>query len=241
MAKGCDYSWGRPTISGLRNAGISFVCRYLSYDNTGKNISRSEAQALQGAGIGIVTNWEWGARDALSGATLGHRHATDAANMLASVGAPGNAVVYFSVDFDVQPSDLHAVAAYADACVGVLGSNRVGIYGGWYVCQALNARSTCKYYWQTYAWSGGRWSVAAAIRQVQNNVYVGGAQVDIDQSVVGDIGMWGQAAQQGHATFGVVTAGPWDPTPAILDVATALGTATNVLNNWANNLKLMRK
>lgn len=239
MAKGVDYSWGRPSMSGLRAAGVTFACRYLSYDTSGKNLSRSEANALQGAGIGIVTNWEWGAADALGGASVGHRHATDAANMLSSVGAPSNAVIYFSVDFDVQPTDLHAVAAYADACVGVLGSNRVGIYGGYYLCQALNARGTCRYYWQTSAWSGGRWSVAAAIRQVQYGVYIGGGQVDIDESVVADIGMWGQ--QPGQASFGVVTAGPWDPTPAILDVAKYLYTGVNVLNNWANNFRIMRK
>ena len=38
--QGLDYGWGRPSPSVLRAKGISFVCRYVSWDDTGKNLTR---------------------------------------------------------------------------------------------------------------------------------------------------------------------------------------------------------
>jgi hypothetical protein len=55
---GVDYAWGRPSVSSLKNAGVKFAARYLSYDTTGKNLTRSEAAALSRAGIWIVVVWE---------------------------------------------------------------------------------------------------------------------------------------------------------------------------------------
>src|ERR1044072_5426423 len=78
VRSGVDYSWARPSPSGLRAAGYTFAVRYLSFDTTGKNLSASEARALQAAGIDLVSNWESGASDALKGRTRGVSDAQEA-------------------------------------------------------------------------------------------------------------------------------------------------------------------
>src|SRR4051812_28056313 len=58
---GVDYSWARPSPSGLRAAGYTFAARYLADDTDashGKILFRPEANALRAAGVDIVSNWE---------------------------------------------------------------------------------------------------------------------------------------------------------------------------------------
>lgn len=208
MAKGCDYSWGRPTMSGLQNAGITFAVRYVSHDNTGKNLTRGEANALRASGIDVVTNYEFAERGPLNGRAQGINDASFSINAALDVGAPSQAPVYFSVDFDAQDGDMRQIAAYFDGAASAIGWERVGCYGGYRVIANMAATNRCKYFWQTYAWSGGRWHPAAQLRQVQNGVSIGGADVDIDQSMSGDYGGWG-----GPHTSAVPVAnnaGPWD-------------------------------
>src|SRR3954469_24532642 len=75
VASGIDYSYGRPSTAAIKAAGYSFVCRYVSYNTTGKNINKSEANSLRAAGISIVINWENVATDALKGYDTGATHA----------------------------------------------------------------------------------------------------------------------------------------------------------------------
>jgi Domain of unknown function (DUF1906) len=65
--KGGDYSFARPSISELKKAGITFVCRYLSH-SPAKNLTLKEAEELSAAGIDIVSIWE----DTATRATEGH-------------------------------------------------------------------------------------------------------------------------------------------------------------------------
>ncbi|HEY8482571.1 MAG TPA: glycoside hydrolase domain-containing protein, partial [Spirillospora sp.] len=55
---GVDYSWGRPGVAALKRAGVKFVCRYLSHDTTGKNLTRAEAEELSDAGTWLVVVWQ---------------------------------------------------------------------------------------------------------------------------------------------------------------------------------------
>lgn len=235
MAKGCDYSWARPNLGALRAAGIAFACRYVSHDNTGKNLTRGEADALKASGIDIVTNWEFAERAPLNGRAQGVADAANAINMAGDLGAPSHAPVYFSVDFDAQDADMHQIAAYFDGATATIGWERVGIYGGLRVIEYMANTNRCKYFWQTYAWSGGRWDGRANIRQVQNDVYIGGGQVDIDQSMTGDYGSWsGVTVQSG---IGVVSAGAWDPSPFLQGAGDWLNQAAARLNEQAQLIR----
>lgn len=227
MAKGCDYSWGRPNLNSLRNAGIEFAIRYVSPDNTGKNLTAGEANALRATGIDVVTNWEFAPLAPLNGRAQGISDAARGINMANAIGAPNGSAIYFSVDFDAQDSDIHAVAAYIDGATATIGYDRVGVYGGYRVIANMAATNRCKYFWQTYAWSGGRWHGAAQLRQIQNDVTIGGAQVDIDQSMAADIGSWG----------GVSSAPPQSTTPAgDWNLANPLRTIGNWFNGAARDL-----
>jgi Domain of unknown function (DUF1906) len=229
MAKGCDYSWARPNLNALRGAGITFACRYLSYDRSGKNLTRAEALRLQGTGIAPVSNWEWQERDVLGGRARGVQHARDAAAQHAACGGPLDRPIYFSVDFDLQPADVRQAAAYFDGVNSVIGAERTGVYGGLFTVSSMFATNRAKWIWQTSAWSRGQWHPRAHIRQVSYGVWVGGGQVDIDQSFGQDFGQWGAVAPTGGERN--VETGDYNMRPWLEVLGTQMGGAGNILGD----------
>ncbi len=187
---GVDYAWGRPSLSGLKADGYEFVVRYLSYDTTGKNLSPGEAQAIIGAGLDVVSNLEWGAQDALQGYNLGVQHAQAADSQARADGMPSGRPIYFSIDFDAQPSQQGAINAYFDGVASVIGRDRTGAYGGYGVISRLFDDGKIAWGWQTYAWSYGQWDSRAHLRQIQNGIGPGG-EMDKDQAMTADFGQWG--------------------------------------------------
>lgn len=187
--EGYDYVSG-PSVSGLKGAGAHFVARYISTPGNPKNLTLHEVAALHAARIDIVTVFETIANEALLGEAQGRIDAVSAGKQLVALGAPKNAVVYFAVDFDATDIQQHAINAYLFGASQVLGHDRVGVYGGfWVVKRALDAK-VCKYAWQTYAWSGGQWDPRAQLRQVQNGVHVVNAETDRDEAMAADFGQW---------------------------------------------------
>ena len=218
-ATGVDYSWARPSPSGLKSEGYTFAARYLSYDNTGKNLSKGEADALWAAGVDVVANWENSATAALNGYSQGVSDAQAADGQANADGIPAGRPIYFSVDFDASPGDQTAIDAYFDGIASVIGLARTGAYGGYYVIQRLFDAGKIKWGWQTYAWSGGQWDSRAQFRQVQNGITAAGDAncCDEDQAVVADFGQW-------HA------APPENPPRGYLDSAGCAGIA-----GWAQD------
>jgi hypothetical protein len=191
-ATGVDYSWARPSPSGLKSAGYTFACRYLSDDTTGKNLSKSEATALWNAGVDVVANWENSATAALDGYNQGVSDAKAAESQATADGIPAGRPIYFSVDFDATPGDQTAINSYFDGVVSVIGLARAGAYGGYYVIERLFNANKITWGWQTYAWSGGQWDSRAQVRQVQNGITAAGDSdcCDEDQAVAADFGQW---------------------------------------------------
>jgi hypothetical protein len=193
--KGIDYAWGRPRPSTLRADGYTFAARYLSYDTTGKNLTRGEADALRAAGVDVVANWEWGATDALRGFDEGASEAREAERQANDCGIPAGRPIYFSVDFDATPGDQAAINSYFDGVASVLGRERTGAYGGYWVISRLFDAHKIQYGWQTYAWSGGNWDSRAQMQQYNNGIVVDGVGSDQDRSVAADFGQWGYRAK----------------------------------------------
>jgi hypothetical protein len=191
-ATGVDYSWARPSPSGLKSGGYTFAARYLSYDTTGKNLSSAEAKALWAAGVDVVANWEQTAQAALNGYNQGVSDAKAADSQANGDGIPSGRPIYFSVDFDATPGDQTAINAYFDGVASVIGLARTGAYGGYYVIQRLFNASKIKWGWQTYAWSGGQWDSRAQLRQVLNGITAAGDAncCDKDEAVATDFGQW---------------------------------------------------
>jgi hypothetical protein len=72
----------------------------------------------------------------------------------------------------------------------VLGPGRVGVYGSYATVAHCAAAGTAAWFWQTYAWSGGRWHPAAHLQQYRNNVALAGGTVDLTRAVTTDYGQW---------------------------------------------------
>jgi hypothetical protein len=186
---GVDYSFARPSPASLRAAGFSFAVRYLS-DYAQKNITRAEADALMAAGIDVVANWEGdGHNEILDGWAGGVHAASVGAAEAAAAGMPSGRPIYFSIDFDAQPSQQAAVNAFMDGAASVIGRGRVGAYGSYGVITRLFDAGKITWGWQTYAWSYGQWNGRAQLRQVDNSAACGGG-CDIDQAIASDFGQW---------------------------------------------------
>jgi hypothetical protein len=189
---GVDYSWARPSPAGLKADGYEFVSRYLSYGSSGKNLTKGEADGLKAAGLDIVCNWEEGAEDALGGYATGVAHAQAAQAQAVADGMPADRPIYFSLDFDAQPSQQAALNDYFDGVASVIGRSRTGAYGGYSAVNRLFNAGKITWAWQTYAWSYGQWDPRAQVRQIQNDILNG--QADKDQSMVADFGQWGPSS-----------------------------------------------
>ncbi|SRR6266550_1744952 len=189
MAFGLDYVTG-PPVASMKAAGVSFVCRYLSYVNNltqVKLLTPAEAKGLSAAGIAIVSNYEWYANRALEGTASGVQDAHIAAGQHEACGGPANRPIYFSVDVDVDGSQT---VDYFKGIASVIGKSRTGAYGSYRVLEYLFNAGLITWGWQTYAWSGGAWEPRAHIQQYQNGVSMSGHSVDYNRSMHIDYGQW---------------------------------------------------
>jgi hypothetical protein len=193
---GCDMA-AMVAPSSIVSMGYQFVCRYVSGGNS-KDITSSEASALQAAGLDIVLVWETSGlagTDVSDPMSQGVTDATAAESEAASVGAPSTRPIYFAVDFDASSSDESAVNAYFQGVASVIGLSRTGVYGGYYIVNELFNSGLVEWGWQTYAWSSGQWDARAQLRQTQDDIDNG--QLDADQGVAADFGQWGPGAPAG--------------------------------------------
>src|SRR5437868_1605117 len=165
---GVDYAWGRPGVPALKEAGAKFVCRYLSHDTTGKNLTRAEAEQLSEGGLWLVVVWETMASRALAGRPGGATDAEHAAKQAQHCGMPPDRPIYFAVDFDAASRQQSAINAYLDGVASVLGRDRVGLYAGYWPLKRAFDTEKITYGWQTYAWSGGNWDFRAQLQQYSN-------------------------------------------------------------------------
>jgi hypothetical protein len=206
MAFGLDFAWSKPSITAILNGGYTFVLRYLSYDNTGKNLTLSEANGYKSAGLGVASNWEYSASAALNGYSQGVADAKEALAQHNAVGGAAGRPIYFSVDWDVTDAQKPVVGNYFRGVASVIGLARTGAYGGYHVIKYLLDNHLITWAWQTYAWSGGLWDTRAHIRQIQNGITVGTATngCDRNQSMVADFGQW-NATQGGLSVADVNT------------------------------------
>ena len=211
IAKGLDFSFARPDASCLARNGYSFVCRYVwtSYrpgdpSYPGKMLTKAEADRYKTAGLRIVSNFEsWTGRP-LDGYAAGVADAKTAVANTVAAGGPANAVIYFSVDIDTRSlssTQLSTIANYFRGAASVVGLPRVGIYGGVHIVRLIANSGLAKWFWQTYAWSGGVWDSRAHIRQVRNGVLVCGGDTDINEQHLPLIGAWGEASAASNLVF----------------------------------------
>jgi hypothetical protein len=187
---GIDYAYGAPDLGRLKAAGNTFVGRYLG-GNPDKDLTRQQAMTLDQAGLATIIVFEARAQGALGGHTQGIIDSVRAQEQLNEIGGNAkHAPVYFACDWEVQPEQTPAIRDYLAACKAQLGHDRVGIYGGYPVVHELMSLDNVKYGWQTLAWSEGRWSPHAQVRQIQIEVNGFGIVYDVDRALAADFGQW---------------------------------------------------
>lgn len=147
----------------------------------------SEVRALKLAKMGLVLVYEFDSHRALHGKAAGVADAKTAQAQLNALGLK-TAPVYFAVDFDATPGDQAAINQYLMGAASVLGWQRVGVYGSYWVVSRALAAKVCKYGWETYAWSGTNVDSKAHLFQYKNGQRVGGVSVDLDRALQADFG-----------------------------------------------------
>lgn len=197
MSEGVDYSWARPGGQTLKEAGKSFAVRYLYPDGQGgKGLDASELADLQSKGIEVPVVFESYASRAKEGRAAGKKDAETSQAELVRLGLPTAMPIYFAVDYDAPESDQGAIDEYLRGCADVIGYDRVGVYGGYWVIKRCDQNNTAKWLWQTYAWSGGNWWSGNHIEQYKNGQELNGA-VDFNRSKQDN---YGQPSKFGGAT-----------------------------------------
>ncbi len=190
--QGVDYSFTRPSPSGLKAAGYDFAIRYVG-GSASKDITASEAQALQAAGLDIIIVYEGSATRMQSGYNAGVSDANTAVTQATAAGAPQNFFCYFACDFDAQSSDQTTINAYLDGAASILGVQRVGFYGGYYPLKGVLDAGKAAKGWQTTAWSYGLTDFRISLYQYASNVALPGDpsnEFDQDEGYGTDLGQW---------------------------------------------------
>jgi hypothetical protein len=177
---GIDYAWGTKPYDTFKAQGFKFAMRYLSHD-AGKDLSAAERDALWKRGIKVGLVWESTAGRALQGFDAGLADAEFAKQRCNALGLK-DIPVYFAVDFDATEAQKPVIAKYLLGAVKALGHTRVGVYGGYYVVKYMHDHAVCRWFWQTYAWSGGHVHAHAHVYQHKNGVSVGGLSCDLNKA-----------------------------------------------------------
>lgn len=207
--EGVDYSWARPGGQALKNAGKHFAVRYLYQDGQGgKGLDPSELADLTANGIEVPVVYESTAARALDGREAGKYDARVAQDALQAVGLPTGMPIYFAVDFDSTEGQQGPIDEYLRGCADIIGVGRVGIYGGYYPVMRSKNNGTAKWFWQTYAWSGGQVLDGIHLYQYRNGQNLNGA-VDFCQAFQDN---YGQPSKSGGAQ--PVAPTPSNPAPA---------------------------
>lgn len=161
-----DYSWAKPDPACLRANGYVGVMRYLSWDRTGKNLTREEATRLHAAGLWIGLNWEQSGNWAefAGGYGAGERNGIEAARQANALGAPASVPIFVSADYGAPRDHWETIDAYLRGFNAGSG-RRVGFYGQGNLADWLLDRGVIGWIWQTNATAWGGVSRRAVLTQ----------------------------------------------------------------------------
>lgn len=224
--EGVDFSGSRPGGLCLRLSGKQFAGRYFGAGGSWKHATRAEVDALTKMDVAIFSLVEGATQDANLGYSKGVEHARLGHNGALAAGMPSYRPLYFAVDWDASTAQLANVARYMDGAASVIGRDRVGAYGGYRTIDYLWSKGKASWFFQTYAWSYGKWHKANHVEQYRNHVTVCQGEVDLCRSVLADFGQW----KPGQETFG--------PAPTQQDQSTVETPweFTDLIDGWSGAL-----
>lgn len=171
----------------LRNAGNEFVVRYLSKSEW-KRLTLREINDIKEAGLHLISVYQDGAKDFLSGYAAGVKQGTNALLQAQSLSQPKGSVIFFAIDFDIT---IHQIAIanefLSGVCKALAGQYKVGVYGSYTAIEGLANMNAADFYWQTYAWSKGKESPKAHLYQYKNDTMVENVNVDLNYAYTTEI------------------------------------------------------
>lgn len=208
-----DYT-SRIAPASLKAAGVSGVCRYLSYLPSWKVISQAEYDELEHAGIQVTLNWEYSSTDWLGGASLGAQQGTSAGQMARSLGYPVGRVIVGSADFNASLAQWPACQAYAVAYSAAVRSfgYRPGMYGSYDLIQWVADAGIMDVFWQSMStsYSNGRNGRAHPLTHLwqRRGGTIAGVGVDVNDQL--STPLWGTPpkGQDMALSFVTITDGP---------------------------------
>lgn len=160
----------------LYDAGIRFHGRYLVPTYGGSNwkaLTEAEAIGIRAAGIALLLIWEMEASRAKGGAPAGTQDGARARQLAQEMGVPAGTAIYFAVDYCPADGEYDTIADYLRAATAACSGYTVGVYGSYYVVEAMAKRNACRKFWQCVAWSNGKVSDRATTYQY---LWSGGAE-----------------------------------------------------------------
>lgn len=195
----CVTRLNAKTAATAKSLGFSFVGRYLVPPGMGKELTRAEAEAISGAGLGLLCVWETYANRAVEGEPAGAVDGAKAYQCAREIEMPETGIIYFAVDFDASPSQMDSIAGYLRGARAQTGPYNIGVYGPYAVIEAMAQRvpEICRGYWQCVGWSYGRHS---AHRTVYQRLWSGAAEAVAAAGALGfpvDINDCGDLAKAG--------------------------------------------
>jgi hypothetical protein len=196
-----DYAGGVPSAEAIKAAGFAGAIRYVSDRRpgaewmVGKPMLIGEAQALQAAGLAVVSCYQFGkgeTSDWRGGYDAGLKHAKRGLELHLAAGGPANKPIYASIDDNPTFDEFETlIAPFLKGWHDVLGKNLTGVYAnaptiGWSLDAGLGS-----YYWQHNWGSNGVVHPAAHIHQYEIDKFaVDGVGVDRNRILKADYGRW---------------------------------------------------
>ena len=196
-----DYAGGVPSAEAIKAAGFAGAIRYVSDRRpgaewmVGKPILMDEAQALQAAGLAVVSCYQFGkgeTSDWRGGYEAGLKHAKRGLELHLAAGGPANRPIYTSIDDNPTFDEFETlIAPYLKAWEDVLGKSLTGVYANAPTISWSLEAGHGTYFWQHNWGSNGVIHEAAHIHQYEIDKYtVDGVGVDRNRILKADCGRW---------------------------------------------------
>jgi len=146
--KALDFSFSRPPVTQLKNAGIAGVIRYVT--GQGKAIDKPEFDSYVNASIPVALVFEQDTTSWRGGAGTGLAHGRLARQTASGIGFPKSRPIYAAYDTDIAPGSTDWVAAISYQMGFNTGAGGTqGAYAEAALLDELLNRGLIKWAWQT--------------------------------------------------------------------------------------------
>lgn len=163
-----DTPWNTSKqLSCLKSSGVEAIIRYyaknVSKKLPEKRLTPNEARAISKAGLKLAVVYEGVGSDpdtfsydaGLDDCAYARKYASE------TIGQPENSGIYFAVDYDATDDIDTRIVPYFEGvrdsmANGTLPRYRIGVYGGWNVCDTLVKKGLATFNWlaQSRGWGG---------------------------------------------------------------------------------------